>query len=291
MEALKLEEDSISAKCYYSEDFINGFDRKLLHLESWIPVFAPRAVILIVHSIGDQINSYKYLAQYFSDYGIAVIGMDMHGQGKSQGNKGKVKYKHLLFDVKRLIEIANIRYPNLPKIVYGHGLGGNLVLTYATRNNSSLMAIISSSPWIRVNNYSPFFMSVFRIIILFYPHFKVKFRFKNADLTRDYINVNDFNKDTLFHKNISVSLLRSVYKSGEYLLHNKHKVNMPLLLMHGNNDRIASWHSTADFAKYTSSGTSLKIWKGASHELHNELEREEIFEFILHWIEQLPGIK
>lgn len=291
MEALKFKENIIPAKSYFSEEYVNGFDKKLLHLESWIPVCNPRAVILIIHSIGDHINRYKHLAQYFSDYGIAVIGMDMHGHGKSQGKKGKSKYQHLFLDVKRLTDIANLRYPNLPKIVYGHGMGGNLALTYATMNNSNLMAIISSSPWIRiVNNYSTFFMSVFKIIMWIYPSFTVKNRFSNSDLNNDFENGNGNKKDPLLHRFISARLLSSVYKSGEYILHNKHKVNMPLLLMHGSNDRIASWHATADFAKYTSPYTSLKIWKGALHELHNEYEKDEIFEFVLHWIEQLPGI-
>ena len=157
MEALKLKEAGITAKSYSGEDYITGFDRKQLHLESWIPENKPWAVILIIHSAGDHVNRYKHLAQYFTEYGLAVIGLDMHGHGKSQGKRGKVKYQNLLSDVKRLIDISTIRFPNLPKIVYGHGLGGNLALTYATRNNSNLMAIISSSPWIRiVNNYSPF---------------------------------------------------------------------------------------------------------------------------------------
>ncbi len=291
MEALKLKEAGITAKSYSGEDYITGFDRKQLHLESWIPENKPWAVILIIHSAGDHVNRYKHLAQYFTEYGLAVIGLDMHGHGKSQGKRGKVKYQNLLSDVKRLIDISTIRFPNLPKIVYGHGLGGNLALTYATRNNSNLMAIISSSPWIRiVNNYSPFVMSIFKMAMFVYPRLTVKNRYIVEDLTRKQENINEYNNDPLVHKKISARLLFSIEKSGDYLLHNKHKVNMPLLLMHGSNDKIASWHATFDFAKYTSPSTSLKIWKGALHELHNDSECEDMFEFVLHWIEQLPGI-
>lgn len=291
MEALIIKEKSIQTKSYFVEDYVNGFDKKLLHTVSWIPVTSPWAVILVVHSAGEHITRYKRFAQYFSDYGIAVMGLDMHGHGKSQGKKGRTKYQHLLSDVKRLIDLANIRYPNIPKIVFGHGLGGNLAMSYATRNNCNLMALISASPWIKiVNNYSPFLLSFLSLVIKVFPIITIKNNYTGSDLTSDSKNIEEYNQDPLIHKKISVRLLFSVQKSGEYLLHNKHKINMPLLLMHGSNDKIASWHATSDFAKYTSQSTSLKIWKGSLHELHNDIDKDLVFEYILHWIEQLPGI-
>ncbi len=273
------------------EESIDGFDKKLLHLKTWIPKCRPRAVILLIHSVSDHINRYKYLADYFSENGFVVMGIDMHGCGKSEGKKGMAKFKHMLCDVKQLIEYAHSRYPNLPKVIYGHGLGGNLALTYATRNNSSLMAVISSSPWIRkVDNQSHWFISIVRVILWVYPALSVRNRLHYSALSHDTDCLNAYKKDPMVNHFISAKLLFSIQKSGDYLIHNKHKVNMPLLLMHGSNDSISSWRATADFAKYTSFNTTLKIWKGAYHELHNECEKEDIFEFMLHWIDHLPGI-
>ena len=291
VEALKPSINSFPEKTFFIEDSIHGFDGKILHLESWTPYAKPWAVLLVIHSIGDHINRYKHFANYFAEHGIAVMGIDMHGYGKSQGRKGIAKFKHLLSDVKRLIEYTDIRFPHLPKIVYGHGLGGNLALTYATRNNSSYAAIISSSPWIRVVLRHPlYFRKVMQAIVWFYPSVTVKNKIKSSDLSHNVDCVSAYDKDPLAHCFMSAKLLFNLPKAGEYLLRNKHKINKPLLLMHGSNDCIASWHATTEFAKYTSQNTTLKIWKGDYHELHNEIDKEDIFEFILQWINQLPGI-
>ena len=291
MEALKLREGKYFSKNYFVEDSIGGFDGKLLHIESWIPDSKPRAVVLLVHSLGDHIDRYKHLAHYFNAENIAVMGIDLHGHGKSKGRRGIAKFQHLVFDVKRLTEYAHLRYPNLPKIIYGHGLGANLGLTYAIQHTPCITGIISSSPWIRtVNNPSQFFIASLRKIKRFFPSYTIKNRLTAKDLTHDHECVKKYNIDPLVHDKISVRLYFGIQESGEFLLQNKHKVNVPLLLMHGSNDKITSWHATSDFAKYTSANTTFKIWKGAYHELHNEVEKEDIFEYILNWINNLPGI-
>jgi len=54
--------------------------------------------------------------------------------------------------------------------------------------------------------------------------------------------------------------------------------------MHGSADNITSHKASENYVMNTSDRTHLKIWEGAYHELHNEPEKEDVFNYIIEWI-------
>ena len=73
--------------------------------------------------------------------------------------------------------------------------------------------------------------------------------------------------------------------AGEYSLLHAEDLKVPLLLMHGSDDQITSPQGSRDFAARTNLA-ELKIWDGGYHELHNEPFKDEVFSYILKWIEK-----
>jgi len=67
------------------------------------------------------------------------------------------------------------------------------------------------------------------------------------------------------------------------LLNCRDKLQVPVLMMHGENDRIASLEGSETFAG-NNRMAELKIWADGYHELHNELFREEVYDYILKWL-------
>jgi alpha-beta hydrolase superfamily lysophospholipase len=60
-----------------------------------------------------------------------------------------------------------------------------------------------------------------------------------------------------------------------------------LLLLQVEKDHIVSFEKTKQFAaKVPESLITFKIFPGLYHELHNEYEQEQVFNFILEWINQ-----
>jgi alpha-beta hydrolase superfamily lysophospholipase len=67
------------------------------------------------------------------------LGFDLRGHGKSEGPRGHApSYDALLDDIGRLLDLplasggdrgeaTALRYPGLPRFLYGHSLGGSLV--------------------------------------------------------------------------------------------------------------------------------------------------------------------
>ena len=60
--------------------------------------------------------------------------------------------------------------------------------------------------------------------------------------------------------------------------------------MHSKKDRIVSAEGSVIFAE-NNTKADLKIWDKGLHELHNEVFRGEVLEYIIKWLEQKDGIQ
>jgi alpha-beta hydrolase superfamily lysophospholipase len=56
--------------------------------------------------------------------------------------------------------------------------------------------------------------------------------------------------------------------------------------MHGAEDGITSPAGTVELSKITEGDVTLKLWKGMYHEIHNEIDKQEVLNFMLDWIKK-----
>jgi alpha-beta hydrolase superfamily lysophospholipase len=61
---------------------------------------------------------------------------------------------------------------------------------------------------------------------------------------------------------------------------------LPLLLMHGENDQIAFVNGSREYSGLIKGDCTLKIWPGMFHEVHNEPEKEQVFEYLRNWLDE-----
>ena len=105
-------------------------------------------------------------------------------------------------------------------------------------------------------------------------------------VSRDELVVEAYTKDPLVHSKVTSETAIGMLSSGTDSLKNVGKINLPLLLTHGDKDGHTSHEAKQQFAKKASGDVTLKIWEGMYHELHNEPEKLEILEYIYQWIMQ-----
>lgn len=289
MEALKLSYYREIDQLAYTESYAAGFDKTRLHIVSWMPKAIPRAIIMLVHGSGDHILRYDHWARFFNDERIGFIGLDIRGHGKSGGKRGYGTIFHVFKDIDLLIDYTRKNYPNIPRILYGQSTGGNLVMSYAIKNKPSITGLISTSPWLRlINPPSNFIRKAGKIITNMVPSITFFKGLNSRYLTNDELIMKSYDNDPLVHDKISTRLFLEILETGNSLLQNRHRFNIPLLVMHGTRDKIASWRACAEFAQYTSNNTCFKPWEGGYHELHNDYNKEDVFGYIANWIDQLP---
>jgi acylglycerol lipase len=102
-------------------------------------------------------------------------------------------------------------------------------------------------------------------------------------LSHDKDVVQKYSTDPLVHNKISVALFHSAMSAADNSLANANKLTIPILLMHGSDDKICSVEGSRQFSGKTTFA-ELKIWDNGYHELHNEPFRNDVFSYIITWI-------
>lgn len=263
-----------------------GQDGLQIFARAWQPDTSPRAVVCLVHGLGEHSGRYGHVAAALNRGGLAFLSFDQRGFGKSQGQRGHAaSYEVLLDDITRLLEEASQRYPGLPRFLYGHSMGGGLALNYALRRKSNVAGIIATSPWIRLAfQPSAAQMILGRLMSRLRPSFSLPNSLDARDLSRDPEVVSAYENDPLVHDRISARLFVSCYSAGLWALEHASSLKLPLLIMHGGEDRITSLEASRRFAGQVARGCTFKQWEGCRHEIHNEPVKEELFSFVVDWL-------
>ncbi len=264
-------------------------DKKKIYAQSWEPDGHPSAVINIIHAFGEHSGRYQKWAGLFVEKGFAVLASDLIGHGKSDGKRGYIKNYQVFLDqidlqLQKSIEI----FKDSPRILYGHSMGGNLVINYSMSKDPPICALIATAPWLRLANNPPWYMLLFsRIMRPFFPSLSVKAGIDSAYRTHDPLVNQMVREDPLLHRRMSLQLYYEISRKGLYAMKNIFKINRPFLLMHGNIDRWTSHEASMELATNTSKLTRLKIWDGLYHELHNEISYLEVFNYIIDWLTEM----
>lgn len=246
-----------------------------------------RAIVIMVHGLGEHIYRYEEWAKEFNRKNLGFAGVDLPGHGRSDGKRGHIKsYRDLYEMLDILISEAVKTFNGIPVFLYGHSLGGNVVLSYLLRQSPRIRGAVVTSPWLRLA-FQPSKAKIMAASLLKYllPSMVQPSGLVTEHLSHDSDVVDRYRKDNLVHDKISLKLFSDAVKASNYILSHSEGLRIPVLIMHGDSDLITSCEATAGFAE-KASHAQLKIWKGGYHELHNEHFREEVFAEITGWIEK-----
>ncbi len=257
-----------------------------LFAQSWKPAKPAKAVIALVHGLGEHSARYAHWAAMFCGNDIAFVTMDLRGHGHSGGKKGHTpSYYMLMQDIQLLIDKSTELFPGIPVILYGHSMGGNLAVNYLLMKKPDVSACIITSPWLKLSFDVPKAkLLAGKLVQGIFPSFSQPSGLIADNLCQDKQVVQDYLNDPLVHDKISIALFSSVYKNGLRAIQQAGNLNIPCLLMHGSNDKITSPEGSREFAKANPSMVNLKIWEDAFHELQNEPFRLDVFHFIINWL-------
>ncbi|MBN1163230.1 MAG: lysophospholipase [Candidatus Krumholzibacteriota bacterium] len=271
---------------------IRTADRVLLRGRVWRPGKDPRGTLCLVHGLGEHGGRYSHLAAFLNRHGYILLAIDLRGHGRSEGKRGHTPgYAAMLDDIRAFLEEAEKLYPEKPVFLYGHSMGGNLVLNYALHRRPSLEGIIATAPLLRSAFEPPRWKMLLASLMLgIWPSLSLSSGLSSADLSRDPEVVRAYDEDPLVHDRVTPRFLE-IRRAGVRAVERAGELSLPLLLMHGDADRVTSCPTSRLFADRAGSICTLKIWPGLYHEIHNEPERGAVFDYLLSWLEGSSGRK
>ncbi|MBK8563515.1 MAG: alpha/beta hydrolase [Saprospiraceae bacterium] len=259
-----------------------------LHFQHW-QVEGARAVVCLVHGIGEHVGRYDHVARFFSEKKITTIGFDHQGHGRSEGKRGHTHgLDSMMDDVELLLKLASEKYPHLPIFLYGHSMGGNVILNDMLRRKPAITGLIATGPWIRLPKQPSKLIVVFAQVMNFVWHDLTQNNGLDINgLSNDPAVIEAYLNDPLVHNRISVKTGYELLGGAKFLDEFTGTAPCPTLLMHGENDPLTSPQATLALSKRLKGDVTFQLWPGLKHEIHNEPQQGEVLAFLVKWMEQL----
>ncbi|MGY0408930.1 MAG: alpha/beta hydrolase, partial [Polaribacter sp.] len=244
-----------------------------------------KAVIIIAHGMGGHSGRYKHVAKKLVENNFAMVSFDHFGHGKTSGKRGhNPNYEAVLKSISIIIEKTTTLFPKKPIFLYGHSMGGNVVINYVLRKNNALKGVIATSPFLKLAFQPPKWKLFFgKILQKIAPAITLGNEINTAHLSRNKNEEKEYINDILVHDKISPNFSITFIKTGKWAIENANKLKIPLFILHGTEDKIIDHKASIAFANNTKNAT-LKLYEGGYHELHNDLCKEEMLTDVVNWL-------
>ena len=254
----------------------------------WRAKGVQKAVILLVHGLGEHSGRYQAFANYFCLRGVSVVALDHIGHGASPGVRAHIgSFEEYLRPLDELLERITQWYPNVPCFLIGHSMGGLIAARYLLDHQSRFAgAALSAAALQAPEPPSAFAMFLARLISRFLPKMGI-LQLDATQISRDPAVVHDYLGDPKVHNGkASARLVVELFQSMELVEGDREKIMLPILVMHGSDDAMTSSAGSEVFLEAVSSADkTLKIYKGLYHEIFNEPERLEVLGDLATWLE------
>ncbi len=270
----------------YTELSWKSYDGVDIYAQTWTPQGKVKSVIYIVHGLGEHSGRYNKWAEHFLASGYSIVACDLRGHGKSGGQRGHApSYDHYCDEIEVMMDKTKIMFQDIPHFLYGHSMGGLLSLYYIIQRQPEIKGAIITSPALMPSALTnKLARAVIHLLSFFMPRLSFPNGIKPDTLSRDIIIGKTYLNDPLVHDKVSTRNLKEMLRTAKFTINTASDINIPLLIMHGSADRIIFIQGTENLVNQLKNEHSFKQWEGAFHELHNELEKEQVYLYIANWI-------
>jgi alpha-beta hydrolase superfamily lysophospholipase len=264
--------------------FVESEDKTKLLMRHW-DVESPKAVMALVHGLGEHSGRYDSLAPDLVAEGIAVIALDLRGHGQSEGKRGvSTEYARLHEDVDALLAEVQTHYPDRAIILYGHSLGGGLVMDYALKSSPAVKAMIASAPFIGLPKTPPAIIGIIaKAIRKISNQATMKQPLTGEKISSIPAEQSRYESDLLNHGQISFGLAVDAVEAGERVEAGAAQWFLPLLLMHARGDQLTAFEKSEAFATRAANVT-FKAYDNSEHEMHHDVVRQDVVSEMLTFI-------
>jgi acylglycerol lipase len=259
-----------------------------IYWQAWREQAPARAVVVISHGAGEHSGRYGRPALALAEVGYPVYALDHRGHGRSEGRRALVdRLDNAAADLDLLIDLARREQPDVPLFLLGHSLGGTIALRYALCHQDKLDGLILSGPVAAIDLPPAPVRLVAKALSAALPWMPA-LGVDPAVVSRDPAEVEAYRSDPLVHHGkLPVRTVAEIAAATESFPGQVASLTLPLLLVHGSEDRLAPVRgSRMVYERASSLDKTLEIYDGLFHEVLNELpeDRARVLADIIAWL-------
>ena len=294
--------------------FFDGYNDYQIYVRTWDKVAEPKGVVLIAHGMVEHGLRYDDFARFLNRNGYIVVVPDLRGHGKTAGAPENVcKYDGDIFGdtVRDLIKLSDTLFEkyNLPLIVLGHSYGSFLMQSFIENYHEHSVAILVGSSCYRGDMQ----VSLGKMVADITRAFKGKdapakmiynMTFasygkgfpRNNWLTGNEKIFDDYCLDPYCGGMASAEFYRSFFGNLKKIYTdqalNRIDKDIPILITSGERDLVGGKeHKSIDklaplYREHGIQNVAYKLWPNGRHEILNETFRNEVYDYILAFINE-----
>lgn len=286
--------------------------------QAYLPAEAPRAVMVIHHGMAEYQERYLPFLQFLTEHGIAIYMHDMANHGKSNRKMEetgwfgeKDGWRGLVEDFRTVVQRAEKEYPGLPVFAMGHSMGSFICRAYCALYPKENIA---GAIYMGTGGPNPAAGAGKAMASLIGKVKGKKHKSKTLDkmafgaynkrfeqrtsfdwLTRDQKIVDRYIADPYCGFLFTVQGMHDLVSVNSWVNEEKWYQDvpkeLPILIISGAEDPVGEY---GDGVKKVAEGlkgsghqkVTLKLYPDDRHEILNELNKEQVMQDLLAWVEQ-----
>jgi acylglycerol lipase len=259
-----------------------------IYYQAWLPEGKVKAVILVVHGLGEHCGRYMNVVNHFVPLGYAVYGLDHIGHGKSEGRREFVeRFEDFTDTLTIYYKMVKEWQRNEPIFLLGHSMGGLIASYYLLDRQANFKGAVISAPSIKVSdNISRATIIMGKILSVLAPKMGLLALDTNA-ISRDPQVVTAYVNDPLvFHGKTPARLAAELLKAMQRITAEVDKITLPFIALQGGQDKLVDPAGAQMlYGRSGSKDKTLKVYEGLYHEVFNEPERGRVLKDVETWLE------
>ncbi|MCC6349525.1 MAG: lysophospholipase [Candidatus Eisenbacteria bacterium] len=251
----------------------------------------PRAVIAVVHGLGDHSGRYAAFASDMVRARCTVVALDLPGHGEAPGPRGDMpSWVAVREQVLPAMFTAPRGLPDqpadLPRILLGHSMGAVLALDYALAHPRELLALVVSAPALRIPAPPWWKLTLANVARATAPSTGFANGLDPDGLSSDPEVVKAYREDPRVHDRISPRLYFAFNEARQRCLREARTLQVPTLILQGMADRIVDPKGALEFAGACPHGMMRFVTlKDVRHEPFNDTGREAVIRDLAAWLD------
>lgn len=298
---------------------LKSSDGTEIQIYEWLPDNSEnlKGIVQIAHGMAEHAGRYSDFANFLCSNNFAVYANDHRGHGKTAGNLENVGFlapkngwDKIVNDFRLLSVHIKEKYAETPLFAFGHSMGSFIVRKYLLDPGIKLQGVILSGTGGNPGILGKVGVFITHLMMLFNPAkspspFMDKLSFgafnkpfkpnrtKFDWLSRDTEQVDKYVADPFCGSIFSIGFFNDMLNGLLYVSSRKNidktPEDLPVLIFSGDKDPVGNNGKgvTEVYNKFKKAGVknlSLKLFSEGRHEMLNETNRADVYQFILNWL-------
>jgi alpha-beta hydrolase superfamily lysophospholipase len=242
----------------------------------------PWAAVLLVHGLGEHSGRYEHVGTQLATAGLDVHAFDLRGNGGSGGRRGHVdRWSQLHDDLGERLGVVREAADGRPLVLYGHSMGGLIVLGYLLTDRPKPDLVVLTSPGL--DSTLPAWkkaLAGFAGRIL--PTLSIPNGIDGSTLSRNPTVAERVAADPACARTSTTRFGAEGFAEVARVRRDYTGLTLPTLVLHGLDDGLVPASASQILA--TLPNVERRTYPGLRHELHNEPEGPAILDEVIAWL-------